>query len=762
MNKSENFNFNLPSSDNPEELADVNFLSENFINADKILKKQEEEILNTKNVVSNDVANALKGSKSGNPVVLDDISPLPHEIKVNATRSNYEDVFLFDVEAQILIEHDLPYSNQEMVVSSVFVDLDEGFVKIAFEDDYVISFQTSDKELGNKVNSLKNGDIVYIENIAPDLDNGIYPQTNLYHRIKKEAESNEPVNVTVQEGNKEPKTFSTDENGNVKGIIGKGESIILSADEVVSISVEYNRDINKASGSGGNGADGSDGEDGATFIPDVSPDGLLSWTNNKGLENPDPVNIKGEKGEQGEKGDTGRKKLNKNINFVGMSIWWNDQRTLAEGFGGGVTAKGYQTLLKEYFEFLSTKNYCYSGFSLGATSETDASSIMASKANSWTGTDGDVWTLDTITNDFKRNIPIGTIDDYTNATGVLTYYGALRAFVDKVAELSGNNAVVICSNALRRNNSGYTSTSQNTQGHTLLDYEFALMNVAVRNSWYFVDQYRLSGITDETITLTTLDGLHLNNFGYTLAVKPWIEQIDIICNKLMATEEHPEFNPDVTGTTTNGYVNNSGAFVGATNWVRTDYIPVNAGENYLYTGATFAAGTTGTSYAVYGYDDSKNPVTYLMTEVDGTNGLLFTIPEGVFYIACCSLANVEEFKIKAVTDESGWYELGSDTINHYLKADGTTSPSGNWRTSDFVAVNADGRYMYYGNTSPNASAVCVLGYDASKNVVSILLENGSYIDGSEFSVPNGVYFIRYCSTAKGVASVETLGVWLYL
>ncbi len=53
------------------------------------------------------------------------------------------------------------------------------------------------------------------------------------------------------------------------------------------------------------------GTDGTTFIPSVSEDGDLSWTNNGGLENPETVNIKGDKGEQGiqglkgDKGDTG-------------------------------------------------------------------------------------------------------------------------------------------------------------------------------------------------------------------------------------------------------------------------------------------------------------------------------------------------------------------------------------------------------------------------------------------------------------------------
>lgn len=48
------------------------------------------------------------------------------------------------------------------------------------------------------------------------------------------------------------------------------------------------------------------GENGATFIPAVSADGVISWTNDKGLDNPEPVNIKGERGEKGEKGEPGQ------------------------------------------------------------------------------------------------------------------------------------------------------------------------------------------------------------------------------------------------------------------------------------------------------------------------------------------------------------------------------------------------------------------------------------------------------------------------
>ena len=46
--------------------------------------------------------------------------------------------------------------------------------------------------------------------------------------------------------------------------------------------------------------EGGSGENGATFIPSVSTEGVISWTNDKGLSNPTPVNIKGDKGDKGD------------------------------------------------------------------------------------------------------------------------------------------------------------------------------------------------------------------------------------------------------------------------------------------------------------------------------------------------------------------------------------------------------------------------------------------------------------------------------
>lgn len=48
------------------------------------------------------------------------------------------------------------------------------------------------------------------------------------------------------------------------------------------------------------GPAGDPGSDGTTFTPSVSSEGMISWTNDGGKPNPDPVNIRGPKGDPGD------------------------------------------------------------------------------------------------------------------------------------------------------------------------------------------------------------------------------------------------------------------------------------------------------------------------------------------------------------------------------------------------------------------------------------------------------------------------------
>lgn len=64
---------------------------------------------------------------------------------------------------------------------------------------------------------------------------------------------------------------------------------------------DSDKDYNWQDPTGGSGT----GENGATFTPSVSAEGIISWTNDKNLPNPEPVSIKGDKGDQGPQGEQG-------------------------------------------------------------------------------------------------------------------------------------------------------------------------------------------------------------------------------------------------------------------------------------------------------------------------------------------------------------------------------------------------------------------------------------------------------------------------
>ena len=71
--------------------------------------------------------------------------------------------------------------------------------------------------------------------------------------------------------------------------------------QVLTKQSDADKDYNWQDPTGGGGI----GQNGATFTPSVSPEGVISWTNDRNLPNPEPVRIKGDKGDQGPQGERG-------------------------------------------------------------------------------------------------------------------------------------------------------------------------------------------------------------------------------------------------------------------------------------------------------------------------------------------------------------------------------------------------------------------------------------------------------------------------
>jgi hypothetical protein len=262
MKYSKNLNLALPSSDNNEDIADINPISHNFEIIDEVLGNFIDV-----------VCNALKGSASGNPIRIDDVSPLEHEIAVRLTpyvNANGTKVTSYG-------ENHLPYpylnttrtengitftDNGDGTVTAngiatgdVFFFCDNSFTSQVVGETYHLSGCPSGG--GDKKYALDcyGGGVGY----ARDTGSGIAvtPKDNSKMSFRIVIYSGATVNnlvfkpmlalgatATEYEPFVAPTTYTADENGNVN-VTSVYPTTTLIADNGVSISAEYNRDINK-------------------------------------------------------------------------------------------------------------------------------------------------------------------------------------------------------------------------------------------------------------------------------------------------------------------------------------------------------------------------------------------------------------------------------------------------------------------------------------------------------------------------------------
>lgn len=101
-------------------------------------------------------------------------------------------------------------------------------------------------------------------------------------------------------------TFLVDTLAKVKEYADKAENAGIEVDKAVESAQNAAASEKNAKGYADKAKEYSESVN--VYIPSVSQDGVMTWTNKAGLANPAPVNVKGERGEKGEqgvKGDTG-------------------------------------------------------------------------------------------------------------------------------------------------------------------------------------------------------------------------------------------------------------------------------------------------------------------------------------------------------------------------------------------------------------------------------------------------------------------------
>lgn len=230
-----------------------------------------------------------------------------------------------------------------------------------------------------------------------------------------------------------------------------------------------------------------------------------------------------------------KKVIKRGINFIGHSIWANNNTQ--DNFADNQIIKGYQTRILERFEFTDGwRQHVVSGSHLRTDNFLANVAKLDAKEN-------DIWTLDTFVNEGYNENGVGTYDDFLahdmdSDVTTLTYMGALGRFAKIVEEKSGTGAIIIASDNL---------FDPQTAGDKLRhDNLAALIEVCKRQGWYFCSQMTLSGFNEYNYKFFTKnggyvegkypvdtsiyegDGVHPNNIGYSLAVRPWLQILEEI------------------------------------------------------------------------------------------------------------------------------------------------------------------------------------------------------------------------------------------
>lgn len=129
----------------------------------------------------------------------------------------------------------------------------------------------------------------------------------------------------------------------------------------------------------------------------------------------------------------------------------------------------------------------------------------------------DVILIETPTNDFKLNVPLGTLA----TTNIDTYSGALKDAIEHLKTTYPEKFIFLLADP-QRDNDGYDVNYVNSAGHRLIDY--VNMTIAIGNEYGIpvCDWYRNSGINKFNFSKYTApttdypggDGLHPNAKGY--------------------------------------------------------------------------------------------------------------------------------------------------------------------------------------------------------------------------------------------------------
>lgn len=205
----------------------------------------------------------------------------------------------------------------------------------------------------------------------------------------------------------------------------------------------------------------------------------------------------------------------------------------------------------------------------------------------------------------------------------------------------------------------------------------------------------------------------------------------------------------------NGYLNISGALVSLANYNCTDWIAVQPGDEFYYTGY---CGSLGVCVAAYSGATAGSFVTTLLASGNYKQSKI-TIPAGVSYIRACSKSVYDFLLVKGswISDLiapvntmkrqlDGW---NFSSVGYIRASDGVFVGGAGWHSTPFVAVQPGDVIWYKGGIG--SVGACIAGYadpDATTFDSVLLAGDANYYDLVSVTIPAGVYYIRASSNDR--------------
>ena len=377
------------------------------------------------------------------------------------------------------------------------------------------------------------------------------------------------------------------------------------------------------------GTNGADGKNGSTFIPHVSADGVLSWTNDGGLENPDPVNIVGD--------------VEGALLYTAQTLT-EDQKAQARA-NIGVDASG-----APIDSTLTQSGIAADAGAVGSLLMTDVDLSNIPLVNGYIhGSNGAFYSSSScMSTDF---IDIGDfggsilyITSYINGNCGFSIYDKNKAY------LCGADG----------NTSGFTPNSKKPQAVT---YDIP------DNAYYVRFTLMSSGVID--------------NYPMSIQIKNVIHTTNTIVNNAISNGKTR--NIDLSNVkVVNAYVRGStGEILNSTSYLATDFIAIPGTENATIIFKSMLAGNCGFAFYdknesfIYGVDGNTDGVTS-----DSKQGQVVTcvVPNGAYYIRFTMKSN-ENTSTYPMSVEYADLATFAESISKEVASDDTT------RLKTFCLVN---------------------------------------------------------------------------